>query len=146
MASRKSRSRPVLQSDEESSSQVDKWCSSKQEKRDGKEKPPKRRKTTKVIPQKKQNDLVKSLGCIKLNALQVEIRAAVEDQFADSNFCEFKTELFKEDEPMMEITRQHCDSFALLYGNYKQQKNSFMQFQLQWHYHCSVFCYRKNSN
>ena len=91
MASRKSRSRPVLQSNEESSSQVDKWCSSKQEKGDGKEKPPKRHKTTKVIPQKKQNDLVKSLGCIELNTLQAEVRAAVEDQFADSNFCEFIT-------------------------------------------------------
>ena len=40
---------------------------------------------------------------------------------------------------MMEITRQHRDSFALLYGDCKRQKNSFMQFQLQWHYHCSVF-------
>ena len=36
MALRKSRSRPVLQSDEESSS-TDKRCSSKQEKGDGKE-------------------------------------------------------------------------------------------------------------
>ena len=105
MASRKSRSRPVLQSDEESLSQVDKQCSSKKEKGDGKEKAPKRRKTTKAIPQKKRNDLVKSLRCIELNTLQAEICAAVEDQFADSNFCEFITELFKEDEPMLEITR-----------------------------------------
>lgn len=36
-------------------------------------------------------------------------------------------------------TRQHHDSFALLYSECKQQKNSFMQFQLQWHYHCSAF-------
>ena len=41
MALRKSHSRPVLQSDEEYLSQVDKRCSSKRGKGDGKEKPPK---------------------------------------------------------------------------------------------------------
>ena len=39
----------------------------------------------------------------------------------------------------MEINnvRRHRDSFVLLYGKCKQQ--TFLSFQSQWHYHCSVF-------
>jgi len=40
---------------------------------------------------------------------------------------------------MVEIATQHHKSFAVLYGECKQQKNSFMQFQLQYQYHCSAF-------
>ena len=99
----------------------------------------KRRKPAKSIPKKKRQHLLKSLRSVELNNLRAEIRMAVEEQFADSNLCEFINELFKEEEPMMEIVRQHRDNFVLLYGECKRQKNSFMRFQLQWHYHCSAF-------
>ena len=48
--------------------------------------------------------------------------AAVEEQLGDSNFREIIDELFKEDEPMMETVKQHCDSFAVLYGECKQKR------------------------
>ena len=100
----------------------------------------KRRKTvSKVIPKKKRQDLVKSLRSTDLNTLRSEMLGAVEEQFGDSDFRDFIDELFKEGEPMMEISRQHRDSFAILYGECKQKKNSFMQFQLQYQYHCSAF-------
>ena len=66
------------------------------------------------MPKKKRLDLLKFLECIEPNILQVEIRSAVEEQFADSR-KEFIDDLFKKEEPMMAITRQHRDSFALLY-------------------------------
>ena len=81
---------------------------------------------------------MKFLECIELKILQVKIRTAVKEQFVDSH-NEFIDELFKEEEPMMKITRQYRDSFALLYSECKQQTKSFMQFLLQWHYHCSAF-------
>ena len=77
------------------------------------------------MPKKMRQDLLKFLGCIELNLLQVEIRTAVEEQFADSKFCEFINELFKEDEPMMEITKQQHDSFALLYSECKAPEKFF---------------------
>ncbi|XP_065907081.1 uncharacterized protein [Dysidea avara] len=67
------------------------------------------------------------------------MHTAVEELFGDSKFREFINELFEEDEPIMEIARQHRDSFAALYGECKQQKNSSMQFQLQYQYHCSAY-------
>ena len=93
----------------------------------------------KSIPKKKRQGLLKSLKRVELNNLRAEIRTAVEEQFTDSSLCEFINELFKEEEPMMEIVRQHRENFVLLYGECKRQKNSFMRFQLQWHYHCSAF-------
>ena len=100
----------------------------------------KRRKpAVKAMPKKKRQEMLKSVGSVQLNSFQVEVRKAVEEQFADSNFCAFISELFKEEEPIMQILRQHRDSFVLLYSECKQQKNSFMRFQLQWHYHCSAF-------
>jgi len=100
----------------------------------------KRRKaTSKVIPKKKRQDLVKHLKAIELSTLRIEMHTAVKEQFGDSQFKEFLDELFKEDEPMLEITSQHRNSFAVLYGECKQQKNAFMQFQLQYQYHCSAF-------
>ena len=54
---------------------------------------PKHRKTTKGMPKKKRQDLLKFLECIELNVLQVEIRTAVKEQFADSH-NEFIDELF----------------------------------------------------
>ena len=38
---------------------------------------------------------------------------AVKEQFANSNFFEFINELFGEEEPNMQIIRQHRDSFVL---------------------------------
>jgi len=74
----------------------------------------KRGKCAIVIPKKKHQDLVKSLISTELNTLQSEMRAAVEEQFEDSNFREFIDELFKEDKLMNEIAREHHDSFAAL--------------------------------
>ena len=56
--------------------------------------------------------MLKSVGSIQLNSFQVEVRTTVEEQFADNNFCEFINELFKEEEPIMQIVRQHRDSFV----------------------------------
>ena len=100
----------------------------------------KRRKpTSKVIPKKKRQDLMKYLRAIELSTLRIEMRTAVEEQFGDGQFQQFLDKLFKEDKPVMEIAAQHRESFAFLYGECKQQKNSVMQFQLQYQYHCSVF-------
>ena len=65
--------------------------------------------------------------------------ATVEGQFEDSNLRGFIDEIFKEDEPMIEIARKHRDSFAELHVECKQKKNSSMQFQLQYQYHCIAF-------
>ena len=100
----------------------------------------KRRKpTSKVIPKKKHQDLLKHLRAIESNILRIEMRAAVEEQFGEGQYQRFLDELFKQDEPILEIATQHRKSFAVLYGECKQQKNSFMHFQLQYQYHCSAF-------
>ena len=56
--------------------------------------------------------MLKSVRSVQLKSFQVEVRTKVEEQFADSNFCEFINELFKEEEPIMQIVRQHQDSFV----------------------------------
>ena len=38
---------------------------------------------------------------------------------------------------MLKIAKFHRDSFAMLYSEYKQPKNSVMEFQLRWHSYCS---------
>jgi len=37
--------------------------------------------------------------------------------FSDCNLAKFASELFENDEPMLEIARCHRDSFVNLYGN-----------------------------
>ena len=66
-------------------------------------------KAAKAISKQKCQDLVKSLKSTKLNTLQCEMHATVEEQFEDSNLRGFIDEILKENEPMMKIARQlHC--------------------------------------
>ena len=80
-----------------------------------------RKPAVKVMPKKKPQEMLKSVRSIQLNNFQVKVHTAVEEQFVDSNFCEFINELFKEEEPIMQIIRQN---FVLLYSECKQQKSS----------------------
>ena len=80
------------------------------------------------MPKKKWQEMLRSVKCVQLNSFLVEVCTAVEEQFADSNFCEFINELFKEEEPIMQIIRQHRHNFVLLYSECKQQKNLLCDF------------------
>ena len=59
--------------------------------------------------------LMKSLQCLNLKILVNEMQHDVVEHFADGNLGKFASELFKNDEPMLEIARHHRKIFVTLY-------------------------------
>lgn len=99
----------------------------------------KKRCTSKAMCKKDRTGLMKSLQCLDPKILVNEMQRDVLEHFADGNLGKFASELFENDEPMLEIARHHRETFVTLYGKCKLLKNSCMEFQRYWHAHCSAF-------
>ena len=99
----------------------------------------KKRCKSKAMCKSDRTGLMESLQCLNPKILVNEIHRDVIEHFADSNLSKFASELFENDEPMLEIARHHRETFVTLYGECKLLKNLCMEFQRHWHAHCSAF-------
>ena len=89
----------------------------------------KKRCTSKAMSKKERSGLAKFFQCLDPKILVSEMQRDVLEHFSDCNLAKFASELFENDEPMLEIARYHRDSFVNLYGKCKPLKNSCMEFQ-----------------
>ena len=92
---------------------------------------------SKTMFKKNSMELLEALCILVPKLLVEEIHSNVVEYFTSEDLHTFVGKLF-EDEPMLKIAKFHRDSFAMLYSECKQPKNSFMGFQLCWHSYCSA--------
>ena len=98
-------------------------------------KPPKHGKG-KAMPKCELLRISECLLNIEVAVLVEEIWNLLANQFTGGNLGELDSAMCKSDQPLFEIAKHHHDNFVRLYMDCKK---SFMQFQLRWHSHCSVF-------
>ena len=96
------------------------------------------KKKRRLSKKKNSTELLEALRILDPKLLVEEIRSDVVEYFTSEDLRTFIGKLFEEDEPMLKIAKLHRDSFAMLYSECKQPKNSFMEFQLRWHSYCSA--------
>jgi len=75
--------------------------------------------TSKAMSKKERSGLMKFLQCLDPKILASKIQHDALEHFSDGNLAKFASELFENDEPMLEISRYHCKSFVDLYGKCK---------------------------
>jgi len=91
------------------------------------------------MTKKDRSDLMKFLHCLDAKILVEEMQRDIMEHFADGKLNKFASELLENDKFMLEIATHHREAFVCLYGKCKMLKNPRMEFQRQWHIHCSAF-------
>ena len=81
-----------------------------------------KRCTFKMMCKKDHTGFIESLQCLYPEILVNEMRCDVAEHFSDGNHSKFASELFKNDEPMLETARYHHLTFVILYRECKLLK------------------------
>ena len=78
--------------------------------------------TFKMMCKKDHMGFIESLQCLYPKILVNEMQRDVAEHFSDGNHSKFASELFDNNEPMLETARHHHVTFVILYGECKLLK------------------------
>ena len=95
---------------------------------------------------KERLGLTKFLQSLDPKILVTKMQCDVLEHFSDGPLAKFASDLFENDDPMLEIARYHQDSFIDLYGKCKVLKNSCKESSNSGTHIAVLFFLRKDIN
>ena len=89
---------------------------------------------------KEMDNLVASISCVDLSVLNAAVVDNLNEQFSiPDNLKQFASKLCENEHLLEAIIVNHRDLFVTIYKDCKKGPESYMNFQIRWHQHCSAF-------
>ena len=100
----------------------------------------KKPRKSKSMNKKERDDLIASISGVDLSILSVALQDKLNEELSIPDRLKHLSKKLCENEVLLKaIIMTHCELFVSIYKDCKKGPESHMNFQLQWHQHCSAF-------